>query len=106
MFPPGLFVNAILLVHFATVPHATDQTNPEVPDAVDNETVDDYACSEGTPAGKSAKADSFNKVLLVLEEMLMVEKGMYRVIMHGSNLKWQFSVPKCYMHVTCIYKAI
>ena len=91
MLPPDLFENALLLAHFATLPHAA------VLDAVDNETVDDYACSERTPASKSAKADNFNEVLLVLEQMLMDEKGMYRVIMHGSSKKWHFQS----LHVTC-----
>ena len=97
MLPPDLFENALLLAHFATLPNATDQTNPEVQDAVDNETVDDYACSERAPASKSVKADNFNEVLLVPEQMLMVEKGMYRVIMHGSSKKWHFQS----LHVTC-----
>ena len=96
MLPPGLFVNALLLAHFATLPHATGQTNPEVPDAVDNETVDGYACSEGTPAGKSAKADNFKEVLPELRQMLMVEKGMYRVIMLGSSKNGTFQS----LHVT------
>ena len=98
VLPPGLFENALLLAHFATLPHATDQTIPEVPDEVDKETVDDYTFSDVTPAGMSAKVDNLNEVLLGLEQSKpMVKKGMYRVIMHGSSLKWQLSVLACYM---------
>ena len=65
-------------------------------DEVDNETVDDYACSEEAPASKSEKPDNFNEVLLVLEQMLMVVKGMYRVIIHGSSLRMApFSLCMC-----------
>ena len=92
-------MNALLLAHFATLLRATDQTIPEVPDKVDKETVDDEACSKETLASKSEKADDIREVWLGLLEQLkpMAKKGMYRVIMHGSSLKWQLSVLACYM---------
>ena len=82
-----------------TLPHVTDPTIPEVPDEVDKETVDDEACSKETLASKSEKADDIREVWLGLLEQLkpMAKKGMYRVIMHGSSLKWQLSVLACYM---------
>ena len=93
MLPPGLFVNALLLAHFATLPHATDQTNPEVQDEVDNETVDDYACSKETPASKSEKTE---EETLEAEQIPTVKKGMHRVIGHG-NYAWKLSVFACYL---------
>ena len=107
MLPPGLFENALLVAHFATLPHAIDQTNSEVPDEVDKETVDDEACSEETQARMSEKADRIREVLLRLWEQLklLVKMGMYRVILHVSKLKMApFS--SCMLHVACIENAI
>ena len=86
--PPGLFENALLVAHFTTLPHATDQTNLEVQGEVDNETVDDEGCSEEMPAGKSEKAAKEKEEQLEAEQTPMVKKGMHRVIGH-SNYAWK-----------------
>ena len=86
--PPGLFGNALLLAHFTTLPHATDQTNPEVRDEVDNETVDDEGSSEEMPAGNSEKAAKEKEEQLEAEQTPMVEKGMHTVI-GLSNYAWK-----------------
>ena len=101
MLPLGFFVNALLLAYFATSPCATDQPNPEVWDEVDNEIVDDEACSEETPADKSEQAANKKEVLLELGQKLIVKKGMYRIIMHGSSLKLTTFSPRM-LHVTCM----
>ena len=55
---------------------------------VDDETVDDEACSEEMPACKSEKAAKEKEEQLEAEQTPMVEKGMHTVI-GLSNYAWK-----------------